>query len=671
MKTVPCTPVLLSLLLVLGTAQAWAEDTFRLPPFEQVKAQHQSSDAVLLDRNGVILTDLRIDPTVRRLGWVPLQALSPAMRVALLRAEDHRFFEHSGVDWLAFAGAAWQNLWSKNKRGASTLTMQLAGLLDPALRMPQGKGARRSYSQKWDQGRAALELEHQWNKGQILEAYLNLAPFRGDLQGVEAASELLFGVTAGQLNSSQATLLAVLLRGPNASPALVARRACHLAATLGKGALCGEITSLATKRLDAPRNQPRHTLAVQLARAHLHHPGQRLSTLLDAGMQSRLLAVLGKFNDPAASAILLDNASGDVLAWIGAVSPALPDEVLSPRLPVDWKWPVQVALALEQRRLTLATPLPLGATIFDPRDAMAAPTSWMSLRAALAGHQNGALLEVQKLNPRDAWLDRIHALGLLSAGLAEQPDVPADLNLLQIASIWRAFAANGQYLPPRLLQTDVPGKPRRVWKPEVSFLLQDAYATGGEGGWQTAWLLHTQNGESLLVGNTDRHTLALLIHGPGTAAELRAALLAVDLESHAPQMPEGLVSMPVHFVPPDEPPRREWFLSGTEISTVTVLPDWRVARITYPRAGEHYVMPQDSHDRWALSAESSVALRWFADGLLLGTGTRQSWLPQPGWHRMSIRNAADQELDSVEFWVQAGGLPAPEHPDDAKDSPAS
>ena len=60
----------------------------------------------------------------------------------------------------------------------------MAGLLDPALRMPSAPGARRSVAQKWDQGLAAVELEKRWHKPEIFEAYLNLAPFRGDFEGL-------------------------------------------------------------------------------------------------------------------------------------------------------------------------------------------------------------------------------------------------------------------------------------------------------------------------------------------------------------------------------------------------------------------------------------------------------------------------------------------------------
>ena len=110
------------------------------------------------------------------------------MQEMLLVAEDRRFYQHSGVDWRAFVAALWQNLWYDHKRGASTLSMQLAGLLDPALHPTREEGGRRTLVQKWDQTFAAQALEARWSKEQILEAYLNLVHFRGNLQGIAAAS---------------------------------------------------------------------------------------------------------------------------------------------------------------------------------------------------------------------------------------------------------------------------------------------------------------------------------------------------------------------------------------------------------------------------------------------------------------------------------------------------
>ncbi|MBN9696177.1 MAG: transglycosylase domain-containing protein, partial [Zoogloea sp.] len=207
-------------------APVWA--VHPVPAFTEVRAGARPSVAVLLARDGTPIAERRLDMTVRRLEWVGLNSLSPSLKEALLAAEDKRFFEHSGVDWRAFAGSLWHNLWYERKRGASTLSMQLAGLLDPDLALGRGGLPRRSIGQKWDQAFAAQALEARWSKEQILEAYLNLAPFRSDLQGVHAASRALFNKTPGELGRPEALILAVLLRGPNARPEVVGRRACVL-----------------------------------------------------------------------------------------------------------------------------------------------------------------------------------------------------------------------------------------------------------------------------------------------------------------------------------------------------------------------------------------------------------------------------------------------------------
>ena len=81
---------------------------------------------------------LRVDKSVRRLYWLPLGDTSPALLRAIVLSEDKRFHEHSGVDWQAVASSAWANLWNTRTRGASTLTMQLAGLIDEGLARPAG-----------------------------------------------------------------------------------------------------------------------------------------------------------------------------------------------------------------------------------------------------------------------------------------------------------------------------------------------------------------------------------------------------------------------------------------------------------------------------------------------------------------------------------------------------
>ena len=209
-----------SALLLLATAPALA-----VPDFNAVRAAHAPSDLPLLDRHGAVLQTVRVDDSVRRGPWVTLADISPALREAIVLSEDRRFWAHGGVDWRALAAGAWATAWDSRTRGASTLTMQLAGLLDDDLARPAGG---RSVGQKLTQMHRARQLESGWSKTQILEAYLNRVPLRGELVGVAAASHMLFGKHASGLDAVEADLLASMVRGPNAGAPLLEHRACEV-----------------------------------------------------------------------------------------------------------------------------------------------------------------------------------------------------------------------------------------------------------------------------------------------------------------------------------------------------------------------------------------------------------------------------------------------------------
>jgi penicillin-binding protein 1C len=139
--------VAVALLLFAGAAQA-------VPTFREVRANWRSADIVVVDRHGETVARVRDDFRARRGDWVTLTDTSPALRTAIVLSEDKRFYAHSGVDWQGVAAAAWANLWNTRTRGASTLTMQLAGLLDEDLRAGRG----RSIGQKVEQAVSAASL---------------------------------------------------------------------------------------------------------------------------------------------------------------------------------------------------------------------------------------------------------------------------------------------------------------------------------------------------------------------------------------------------------------------------------------------------------------------------------------------------------------------------------
>ncbi|WP_026317653.1 penicillin-binding protein 1C [Algicola sagamiensis] len=138
---------------------------------------------------------------------VSIQDVSPLYIQALLTYEDRWFWYHPGVNPLSLARATWQNIRNQTViSGGSTITMQVARMLYPYPR---------SYGGKFKQILRALQLEWHLSKTEILELYLNHAPFGGTREGVQAASYHYFGKSAKQLTHAEAALLAVLPQAPS------------------------------------------------------------------------------------------------------------------------------------------------------------------------------------------------------------------------------------------------------------------------------------------------------------------------------------------------------------------------------------------------------------------------------------------------------------------------
>jgi penicillin-binding protein 1C len=227
------------------------------------------SDLTLLDRHGQPLQTLRVDMTVRRLPWVPLDQMSPALLQAVvhqrgqaLLAAQRRGLGGRGAQRLG-------NLLNTRTRGASTLTMQLAG---PDRRRPGAPAQGRSVVQKLGQVVVAAQLERSWTKSQILEAYLNSVPWRGEVVGINALAQTLFGKHASGLDLDEAAIAAALVRGPNASPdrggRTCLRRAAGPEADLRRRAHAGRAGAAA-----APGRMLGEQLAPHYARLALQRDG--------------------------------------------------------------------------------------------------------------------------------------------------------------------------------------------------------------------------------------------------------------------------------------------------------------------------------------------------------------------------------------------------------------
>jgi penicillin-binding protein 1C len=206
------------------------------PTMMEVKHNFVPSDVNVLDVRGKVIERVRKNPFKRSLPWVSYNEVSEAFKTYLLKSEDKNFFEHGGVDWRALVKASFDHFTKDSKRGASTISMQLVGMLEE-----KNGTKRRDVWAKLDQVKKALKLDDEWTKQEIFEGYINLVPFRGELSGLRAASVGFFNKEPSALNVEESALLVALLRSPNADEALVARRACQLIDSIE----CDSINTLA------------------------------------------------------------------------------------------------------------------------------------------------------------------------------------------------------------------------------------------------------------------------------------------------------------------------------------------------------------------------------------------------------------------------------------------
>jgi penicillin-binding protein 1C len=684
------------------------------PRFDEVKRDYSASDALLLDRNGVVLQALRMDKKVLRLPWVALDDLSLAMRDTLVLAEDKNFYEHGGVDWKAVVAAAWSNLLRRgNKgRGASTLTMQLAGLLDPALQ--PGKGGSRSLGQKWEQMGAARELEQSWSKPEILEAYFNLVPFRGELIGINAASQRLFGKHPSGLNRNEALLLAALLRGPNASGNKVSQRACVLGRSIAADVDCKVLHDLAIASFESSYQLAQQDLAPHLARRLLAKPGEQVNSTLSRklqrfaldAVQQHLLALKDR-NVEDAAVVVLDNASGDVLAYVGSSgklsAAGAVDGALALRQAGSTLKPFLYELALEQRLLTAASILddsPLNLTtpsgLYIPQNYDRDFKGPVTMRVALASSLNIPAVRTLALLGLEPFYKRLHEVGL--ASLSESAQFygyslalgSAEVSLLDLSNAYRALANGGVWKPLRLRMDDARGRGRRVMDARASYIVADILADYNAraltfgldnrlavNSWAAVKTGTSKDmRDNWCIGFSERYTVGVWVgnfsgasmwdvSGVSGAAPIWHEVmnyLHSDHPGEAKKPPAGLVEREVTLDTAVESTHKEWFMAGTEPGELNVhatFASTRTPHIVYPGKGTLIAIDPDipaGHQRVEFGVSPQLPdLKWELDGEALAADEGEVlWQPVSGKHQLLLLDAAGQQLDRVEFEVRGG-----------------
>ncbi|HEY0414222.1 MAG TPA: penicillin-binding protein 1C [Allosphingosinicella sp.] len=693
---------LLAPLLLLTGLSVWTAPP-ALPAYAETRQGWRASEAWLRDRNGRLLQTVRIDFAVRRLEWVPLDHVALSVREAVIASEDRRFRSHGGVDWRGLAGSAWAALHGRHVRGASTLSMQLAGFLAPEL---GGPGAR-SLRAKLRQLRAARAIEARWTKDEILEAYLNLATFRGETQGIGAAARALFGRAPEALGRDDALLLAALLPAPQAPPTAVARRACRL----GRIADCNAMIAAAEAMTGPGRRLADDPgLAPHLAYRLLAKPGETVASTLDAGVQRlaagalrRQLLGLGGERARDGAVVVVDNRSGDVLAYVGGVggasrAPSV-DNADAYRQAGSTLKPFLYGQAIERGFLTPASILDDSPVQLDTASGLYVPKDYdhefkgpVSVRTALAGSLNVPAVRALLVDGVEDFRDRLWDMGY--RGLTRDGDYygyslalgSAEVTLMEQAAAYRALAEGGRYRPLRLRGDDPPGAARPVADPAASWIVADMMAdadaravtfgldsalrlpfwaaakTGTSKGMRDNWCVGFSDRFTVAVwiGNAEGDSMTRVSGTSGAAPVWREVMLALHraVPGAPPPRPAGVEPRAIAFADGTEPSRLEYFVRGTGQSTIAAATAAaRRPRIASPVAGTIYALDPDIPLKsqrirlTAVGAASGERLR--LDGRDVGAAEASPLvLPGPGSHRLALVDTQGKILDRSLFTVR-------------------
>jgi penicillin-binding protein 1C len=434
----------------------------------------------IVDREGRDLREIPSEAGLRGRS-LPLEALGDRIVLATLVSEDRDFFGHAGIDTKAIVRALGQNLrHGRLVSGASTITQQLVKLLDN-----EGQPRPRTLGEKLKEAARAENLEEVVSKQAILEAYLNRLSYGHGLTGPESAARAYFGKSARDLSWAEAAYLSVLPRAPSyldpyAHPGRVLPRQRALLDALREQGVLPEADharaiaeSVTPERLTHPFLAPHFTEAL-LAERRLGEGSTVLRSTLDLELQRDVegliqthLASLAGSAATNAAVLVVDNAQGEILAYVGSADfddPSIGgqhDVIRARRQPGSTLKPFVYALAFAHGHSAaemvpdVPTSFPEGAGAYAPQNFDGTFEGPISAREALAGSLNvPAIRLASELAPGEL-LATLRALGLASLtrdaahyGLALALG-SGEVEPRELASAYVALARGGRWIPLR------------------------------------------------------------------------------------------------------------------------------------------------------------------------------------------------------------------------------
>lgn len=551
----------------------------QVPHPRAVRAHFQPSGGIVLDRNGKVLDESHKASGPRRLEWLSVDQLSPAFL-------------------------------SVYERSSASMPRQL---VDGPLK--------------------ALAVRMSWTRLQILEASINLFRVKKDLEGLAAVSHALFDVAPAQLTRAQSAVIVALMEEPEQGVRDTVDRACQLLEKIEAPEDCALLGGTHLARIEKSYQiRPFGKLAPHV---HAHLPvekGTVRQSTLDREIQWTALHALQKAAHNDGAMVVLDNASGDVLAYIGSLRPVTKsisaDQALALKKAGAALKPFIYAEALEERVLTPDTVLPN-----SPMERK----NTVSVRTAVSEALDLPAIRVLEWVGVDSFAATLKRLGITSVEKADAHGLSMalgspEVRLLEITNAYRALANLGMWSPPRFARDEARKQaPARVFSEGAAYLIGDFLKD--ESASQFWALTKTPNS---CFGFSDRYTIGVWTSGEGADTVWREVIQALHAQkpSRQPQAPESLKDL------------------------AKVDEEGVPSRISYPQ--DQAIVALDSE-----LAEENLRLfiqvvaprkdqNLYLNGRRLGRARNlQPWEPERGHHTLELRDSKGQVVHRVRFEVRS------------------
>ena len=464
-------------------------------------------------------SEWQIPISINEMGkWLPLVAVN---------VEDGRFYRHIGIDLLAMLRAVTQDLTrGRVISGASTITSQVIRLA-----VSEREKRKRTPLTKIREFIMALKLERQISKAKILECYLNLAPFGGNIRGVQAASLIYFGKSASQISPGEACLLIGMLKGPtlyrpDTRPISAKKRRDEIISLMEHKkvfthdeARRAYLEDLPRRKFDLPARAWHYSeLLFSQNLGHSH----RFDTTLNLEAQTKLEAILKQSlndfpRDITLSAGIVDNHTAELISWVGNARFSYNNDASSwvdcgraPRSPGSTLKPFAYLAAIDMGILTPSTLLADTSTAFSgraPRNFDLQYRGAVTARVALSESLNAPAVRVLRFTGNDKILSLMREAGLrhLTQSAKYYGDSlilgGCDITLLEELEAFTSIASLGVHRNLKLLQNSSQTS-ERIASEAGCWLVSDMLKYNGElsllarGTLGTKWRVALKTGTS-------------------------------------------------------------------------------------------------------------------------------------------------------------------------------